>query len=386
MNLKTDTPATRRYLERAQAVLPELVREVVTICQIPAPTNQEERRTGYVYERMTALGLDGVAADEVGNVVGRMRGKGTGPVVLVAAHIDTVFPLDTDLTLEEDGDILRAPGVGDNSASVATMLFAAGLLKEADSRLDGDVLFAATVGEEGLGNLRGIRRVMEQYGREIDYVVAIDGSLGSMVRQAVGSRRFRLVVTAEGGHSWGAFGAPSAIHGLGRMIASIADIRVPANPKTTFNVGTISGGTSVNTIAARAEAVIDLRSLEIEELRRLEEKVRRIVTDVSRSSGVTATMDLIGDRPAGSVPEEHPLCQAVKQVHQQLGMQTRCYPSSTDGNVPVSMGYPTVTVGVTLGGNGHRTDEYIHTTPLAKGLAQLALLLLEVQKLPHRLR
>jgi acetylornithine deacetylase/succinyl-diaminopimelate desuccinylase-like protein len=373
-------------LDLAQAALPDLVREVVTICEIPAPTFQESRRTEYVRDRMTALGLTQVTADDIGDVVGRYAGTGGGPTVLLAAHIDTVFPLETDVKVRRDGDLLRAPGVGDNSASVGTMLHTARLLIESETKLAGDVLFAATVGEEGLGNLRGIRKVMETYGSEIDYVIALDGSLGSLVRQGVGSRRFRLVVTAEGGHSWGAFGSPSAIHSLGRIIAQISDIRVPTNPKTTFNVGLISGGTSVNTIAARAEAVIDLRSLDVEELRRLEERMRRIVADVCRHAGVSAEFELLGDRPVGMIAEEHPLCQMVRRIHQQMGVQTRCYPSSTDANVPLSMGIPAVTVGVTLGGNGHRTDEYIHTPPLTRGLGQILLLLLAAQQLPVRSR
>jgi acetylornithine deacetylase/succinyl-diaminopimelate desuccinylase-like protein len=386
VNVQGETPVIRQLLDLAQAALPQVVQEVIEICQIPAPTFEEQQRTQHVRERMTALGLADVKADEVGNVVGRLGGTGRGPAVMLAAHIDTVFPMGTDVTVKRDGDILRAPGVGDNSASVAAMLHTARVLKEGSLRLDGDVYFAATVGEEGLGNLRGIRRVMEEYGALVDYVIALDGSLGSMVRQGVGSRRFRLTVTAEGGHSWGAFGSPSAIHSLGRIIAQVADIRVPTSPKTTFNVGLISGGTSVNTIAAQAEAVIDLRSLDVDELRRLEEKVRRIAADICRQSGVTHAFELLGDRPTGAILDDHPLCQAVRRVHHQMGMQTRVYPSSTDGNVPLSLGIPSVTVGVTLGGNGHRTDEYIHASPLGRGVGQLLLLLLEVQKLPVRPR
>jgi tripeptide aminopeptidase len=386
VTVQMDTPTARRFLEKAQSVFPELVREVITICEIPAPTFSEERRTQYVQARMISLGLADVTVDAVGNVIGWMRGTGTGPTILLAAHIDTVFPLETDVTVRVDGETLRAPSVGDNSASVAVMLYTAKLLLESDTQLSGDIIFVATVGEEGLGDLRGIRAIMKQFEAKIDYVLALDGSLGSLVRQGVGSRRFRVVVNAEGGHSWGAFGVPSAIHSLGRMITRITEIRVPANPKTTYNVGTISGGTSVNTVAARAEAVIDLRSLDREELRRLEDQVRRIVLEVAQNSGVTAELELLGDRPSGEIAEDHPLCRTVRLVHQQLGVQTRSYPSSTDGNVPLSQGVPAVTVGVTLGGNGHRTDEYIHTTPLVKGLGQVLLLLLTMQQLPARAR
>lgn len=385
MNLHLDAPIARRFIDTARASLPDIIREVTRVCQIPAPTFEEEERSAYVRDRLQGY-VDEVSVDELGDVVGRIRGTGGGPTVLLAAHIDTVFPRGTDVRVRVDGEILRAPGVGDNSASVGVMLQAARLLHEQSIRLPGDVLLAATVGEEGLGNLRGIRAVVERHEAELDYVLALDGSLGCMVRQGVGSRRLRLVVSTEGGHSWGAFGMPSAIHSLSRMIAQISELRVPANPKTTFNVGTISGGTSVNTIAARAEAVVDLRSLDPDELRRLEERVRRIATDVARQTGVTAQFELLGDRPSGVIAEDHPLCRVVRAVHGELGLQTRTYPSSTDSNIPLAMGIPAVTVGVTLGGNGHRTDEYIHSSTLGRGLAQVLLLLLALQKLPTRSR
>ncbi|MFZ5814142.1 MAG: M20/M25/M40 family metallo-hydrolase [Bacillota bacterium] len=386
MKQQLDSPIARHLTEMAEAALPQLVDEVIAICQIPAPTFQEQRRASYVQQRMAEIGLADVHRDAVGNVIGRLKGAGRGPVILVAAHLDTVFPLETDVTVHVDGEILRAPGVGDNSASVATMLHAARLMRLAGVEPAGEIIFAATCGEEGLGNLYGMRAVMEAVREEVDYVLPLDGSLGGLVRESVGSRRFRLVITTDGGHSWGAFGAPSAIHSLGRMIAQISDIRVPNHPKTTFNVGTISGGTSVNTIANRAEAVLDLRSLDREELFKLEERVKRIVSSVAHATGVVAELELLGDRPTGAIADDHPLCRLVREVHHYLGIGTRSYPSSTDGNIPLSMGIPAVTVGVTLGGNGHRLDEYIHTSPLTKGLAQVMLLLLGTQQLPIRAR
>ncbi|MGE5674125.1 MAG: M20/M25/M40 family metallo-hydrolase [Mycobacterium leprae] len=381
MQIQLDAPIASRLLAEAQTGLSELVQEVIRITQIPAPTDAEGQRSAYVAERMRQLGLETVEQDALGNVTGRITGTGGGPTLLLAAHLDTVFPIDTDVTVRVDGDILRAPGVGDNSASVAVMLAIAEKLRNAEVHLPGDLIFSATVGEEGLGNLRGIRAVMERFGASVDYVIVLDGSLGSLVRQGVGSRRLKAIVTGDGGHSWGAFGTPSAIHALGRIISQISEIRVPSNPKTTFNVGMISGGTSVNTIAAHAEAVIDMRSLDRDELRRLEEKVRRIAADVAHQSGVKVELELLGDRPTGSIADDHPLCQAVRTVHQRLGIQTRVYPSSTDGNIPLSLGKPAVTVGVTLGGNGHRVDEYIHTAPLTQGLGQALLLLLAAQGL-----
>ncbi|MFO7172308.1 MAG: M20/M25/M40 family metallo-hydrolase [Bacillota bacterium] len=364
--------------------LDELVDEVARIAEIPAPTGAEARRAAYVAERMRQCGLTGVETDPVGNVLGRvLPPAGTGqPRILLAAHLDTVFPEETPLEIRRDGDLLRGPGVGDNAAGLAGLLGAGRLLVELADRLRGEVILAATVGEEGLGNLRGMRALMERYGDTVDYVLALDGTLGGMVRQAVGSRRLRLRVLAEGGHSWGAFGAPSAIHSLCRMVAAIADLSVPENPKTTYNVGLIRGGTSVNTIAPEAEAVLDLRSVDPGELDRLERRVRRSVAAVAARDGVRVEVELLGERPAGEVPESHPLCQVVRAVHRRLGIQTRVYPSSTDGNIPLSMGIPAVTIGVTVGANGHRVDEYIETRPLARGVAQVVLAVLALQEVP----
>ncbi|MCG0237957.1 MAG: M20/M25/M40 family metallo-hydrolase [Firmicutes bacterium] len=364
--------------------LDELVDEVARIAGIPAPTGAEGRRAAYVAERMRQCGLAGVETDPVGNVLGRvLPPAGAGqPRILLAAHLDTVFPEETPLEIRRDGHLLRGPGVGDNAAGLAGLIGAGRLLVELADRLRGEVILAATVGEEGLGNLRGMRALMERYGDTVDYVLALDGTLGGMVRQAVGSRRLRLRVLAEGGHSWGAFGAPSAVHSLCRMVAAIADLPVPSNPKTTYNVGLIRGGTSVNTIAAEAEAVLDLRSLDPRELDRLERRVRRSVAAIAARDGVRVEVELLGERPAGEVPESHPLCQVVRAVHRRLGIQTRVYPSSTDGNIPLAMGIPAVTIGVTVGANGHRVDEYIETRPLARGVAQVVLAVLALQEVP----
>lgn len=377
-------PMAERALALARTVQPLVVREIQQLCPIPAPTFAEEERARYVARRLAEFGLAQIEVDPLWNVVARLPGRGNGPTLLFAAHMDTVFPSETDLRVQVEGEILRAPSVGDNTAAVAVLLHVARLLQEGELQPEGDVIFAATVGEEGLGNLRGIRALLDQSGADAEYVIPIDGSLGGLVAQGVASRRWRLQVTAEGGHSWGAFGAPSAIHALGRMIAAISEIRVPRTPKTTFNVGLIRGGTTVNTIAAEAEAVIDLRSLAPEELHRLEERVKRSVSQVAIETGTFAKWELLGDRPGGSIPADHPLCQLVRSVHEGLAIPTRAYASSTDGNIPLSRGIPAVTVGVTLGGNGHRLDEYIHTSPLVKGIAQILLLIEGAASLPRR--
>lgn len=380
------TPAARQLQQLAYQHLSDVLEEAVTLAQIPAPTFAEQARAAHVKRRMAVIGLTDIDADEAGNVVGRWPGSGGGPTLLLAAHMDSVFPADTALRVRREADTLHGPGICDNASGLAAMIWTAHILARSNFRLAGDVLFAATSGEEGLGDLRGMREVMRRFGSQVDYVIPVDGSLGGMVRQAVGVRRLEVTVTAEGGHSWGAFGATSAVHVLGRIIARLSEIRVPQNPKTTYNVGVISGGTSINTIAAVARAQIDLRSISPEELKRLEAQVRRMVQMTAEDGGARADLTVIGDRPVGSIAESHPLCQAVRAVHQHLNIQTRVYPSSTDGNIPLSQGIPAVTIGVTIGGNGHRTDEYIHTAPMAKGLAQILLVLLAAQQLEPRVR
>lgn len=373
-----------RYLREHEA---ETIEELVRLAETPAPTFAEARRAHYVYQRLRALGLGDVTRDDIDNVVGVWPGtEPCEPAVLVAAHMDTVFPEETPLTARRDGDRLLGPGVGDNASNLAGMLAVAEALVRNDLHLRRDILFAATVCEEGLGDLRGIRQLMERLGSRVACVIAADGGLGGLVHQGVGSRRLRLTCLAQGGHSWGAFGAPSAIHVLGRIIADISRLSVPRRPRTTFNVGMVSGGTSINTIAPAAEALIDLRSVDAQELRRLEDRVRRIVEQTSAAAGTRYRLEVIGDRPTGSIPDSHPLVQAVRLVHRRLGIETHSVPSSTDANIPLHLGIPAVTVGVTSGGNGHLVEEFICTKPLVQGLQQLALILAVVQDLPAERR
>lgn len=376
------TAAGRECLDLAKSCRNDLISEVVRICEIPAPTFHEEARAAYLEKRMVEAGLEGVYRDRVGNIIGRRRGRQAEPAVILAAHLDTVFPLDTEIKVRRTADALHGPGIGDNSSSLGALIWVARILDLAAVTLERDIIFCATVGEEGLGDLRGMKEIMGTFGERSACVIPLDGSLGGLVYEAVGSRRLRLKVTAEGGHSWGAFGAPSAIHSLGRIVARVSEIEVPRDPKTTYNVGVISGGTSVNTIAASAECLLDLRSVNHEELEKLEKRVMAIVGQVAKDTAVDASADLLGDRPAGSIPRDHELCLMVRAIHQHLGIVTKAYPSSTDGNIPLSMGIPSVSIGVTTGANGHRLDEYIFTDPLDKGMQQVILLLLALQRTP----
>jgi acetylornithine deacetylase/succinyl-diaminopimelate desuccinylase-like protein len=239
---------------------------------------------------------------------------------------------------------------------------------------DADILVAATVGEEGLGNLRGIRAAVERYRDDIGAVIAVEGhNLGRVTHAGVGSTRWRVRVNGPGGHSWGAFGRPSAIHGLARIVSGIAEIEVPRNPKTTFNVGTIEGGTSVNTIAAEASALIDMRSIDPAALARLVDRVGEIASRAA-DDDLSVDIDVLGERPAGTCPRSHPLVSAAGAVLREVGFEPIYDASSTDANIPISLGIPAVCIGITHGGQGHTTSEFIEIAPVVSGLTQLSLL------------
>jgi len=348
------------------------------ICAIPAPTFSEERRAAFVQEEFAAQGLD-AWIDEAGNVCARRRGRGRG-VLLLTAHTDTVFPASADLSVYQEGDRLVGPGIGDNSLSVAALLTLPQILDQADVQTGSDLVLCANTGEEGLGNLRGMRHAVATYRDDLTAVIVLEGHhLGRVYNQAVGSRRLRITVTAPGGHSWGAFGQASAIHVLGDMIAAIAQLPVPAEPKTTFNVGMIDGGVSINTIAPRATMTLDLRSVDPTSLTHLISRVGAIVEAASDAArGVSVHSEIIGDRPGGVIPADAPVIQATLDTLQALGLDPQLAAGSTDANIPIAEGIPAVCIGLTTGEHAHRRDEYIDIPPLAAGLKQLALLVAHV--------
>ncbi len=355
--------------------VPTVVDLAARIAAVPAPTGDEGDRSQLVAGLFRNAGVDELTVDELGDVVATVRGKDcVTPAVLLAAHLDTVFPASTPLTVRRDGDRLFGPGVGDNSLGVAAVVILPEILRALDVRPAVDLLLTGNVGEEGLGNLRGMRAVMEAHPR-VGAAIAIEGhNLGRVTHVAVGSRRLRVVVRGPGGHSWGDYGRPSAVHALGKLIADLATVPLPTNPKTTFNVGLIEGGVSVNTIAPTASCVVDLRSTDPASLRRLADRVDQTVAEMQ--DGVTATVEVLGERPAGVVPADSPIVSRALQTLRVLGIDPACDASSTDANVPIGRGLPAVCIGLTHGANAHREDEYIESGPLATGLAQLVLLAL----------
>jgi acetylornithine deacetylase/succinyl-diaminopimelate desuccinylase-like protein len=362
----------------AAAMAPTVVDWTRRIAAIPAPTGDEAERSRFVATLMRWLELD-PQADDLHDVVARVPGAAgmAGPAVLLAAHLDTVFVRSTPLPITTDGDRLLGPGIGDNSVGVAAVLAVPSILRAADQQPGADLLLTGNVGEEGLGNLRGIRAVMDANPR-VAAVVAVEGhNLGRVTHVAVGSRRLRITATGPGGHSWGDFGRPSAIHALARLVADLDAIPLAWSPKTTLNVGAIEGGISINSIAPMATCLLDLRSVDAEALARLSERVDRTIQAANRN-GVVFSTEVMGERPAGHVSLHSPAVKAVSGVLAALGIDASFDASSTDANIALSRGLPALCVGLTTGGNVHREDEYIDTEPLALGLSQLGLLALEL--------
>jgi acetylornithine deacetylase/succinyl-diaminopimelate desuccinylase-like protein len=344
------------------------------ICAVPSPTHAERQRAEFVAGIFRELGYE-PEMDDVDNVYARRGDKG-GKVVLVLAHTDTVFPAGTPIEVRRDERYLYGPGIGDNSSNLAGMLTALQILDELNIATETDIIFCADVGEEGLGNLRGARAAVERYRDQLGAVVVLDGRIGRVTISGVGSLRWRVTVRGPGGHSFGAFGTPSAIHGLSRIIASIADIEVPKDPKTTYNAGIIEGGTSVNTIAASASMILDMRSADADELQKLADTVRAII-ERAPGEGLTTEIELLGERPAGSQPADHPLIQIAVEASRWAGHPPELQASSTDLNIPVSFGIPGVCVGTSIGEGTHTVNEQIQIEPFADGVAQVTRLLID---------
>lgn len=366
--------AVAKALAWVDAHAGQIADEAIRICEIPAPTFDEGERAKYVRGRFEALGLEDVTIDAAGNVRGRRPGTGAGPDLAMAAHLDTVFPRETNVKVRREGSRLLAPGIGDNSVAIAALLAMVEALNAAGVKTGGDLDLASNTCEEGLGNLKGMRAFMADVKDRVAAAIAVEGmKVNRIIHVAVGSRRYKVIYTARGGHSWGHFGSPSAIHILGRAIADISRLEVLTDPKTTYNVGVIHGGTTVNTIAAEADMLVDMRSIDAGSLATLEKRVLDIVERSAREGDGQVKLELVGDRPAGAIPADHPVVQTCLAVHQALGLTTFTEPGSTDHNVPLSMGLPGVCISITEGANEHRLDEYIETGPIPTGVKNILL-------------
>ena len=362
----------------------QLLEETLRVCHIPAPTFDEAERAVYVAERMRTIALSDVQVDDIHNVSGVLHCGGSGPTTLVVAHLDTVFPRSTPLHVRRTKQRLYGPGIGDNSLAVAAMLNVAAAMKRFRPVAAGRIIFAASVGEEGLGNLCGIRKIMETWGNDLDTVIAVEGHGVDEIRHAgIGSTRLKVTFTGPGGHSWGAFGTPSAVHAMGTVIHKLSRFKTSNNPRTTFNVGMVEGGASVNTIAPRATMLVDLRSVSARHLTQLEARVNHLLEDVGHHTGVGVKSTVVGRRPAASLPVSHPLCKGIVDIRKRLRMRPAIFSaSSTDANLPLSLGLPSVCLGITRGGMAHTVKEYIECSPILGGVKQLYFALLHTLESP----
>jgi acetylornithine deacetylase/succinyl-diaminopimelate desuccinylase-like protein len=361
-------PKIIKTLEDIKADDDRALAEQKRITEIPAPPYKESVRAAYYLKRFQELGFRDASIDAEGNVIGLRKGSGGGPRLVVSAHLDTVFPEGTDVTVKEKDGIILAPGIGDDSRGLAALLSLIQAMNANDVKTVGDVLFVGTVGEEELGNLRGVKALFRDHA-DIDGFISIDGlGITRIVNQATGSHRYEMIFKGPGGHSFQEFGLPSAIHAMGRAIAKISDLQAPPQPKTTFTVGTVAGGTSVNAIAAEARMAVDIRSDSTEELLKLEARllglVKQAVAEENKrwnSDKISVEIKLIGDRPAGIVALDSPIVQATQRAVAVVTRAPRVTfaGSSTDSNWAMSRGIPAVTIGGGgEGGNWHSRNEW----------------------------
>ncbi|MGE5073724.1 MAG: M20/M25/M40 family metallo-hydrolase [Anaerolineae bacterium] len=351
--------------------LERLLDLAVRIQQIPAPTFAEKARAEFVHALFVEEGLVDVAIDELGNVYGRLPGTRAGRPLIVSAHLDTVFPVDTPLDSVRDDERLHGPGIGDNSLGVASLFGLLWALRERGTARAGDVWFVANVGEEGLGNLRGMKAVVDRFGSNVKAYLVVEGTaLAHVYHRAIAVQRYRVTVRTAGGHSWSDYGQPSAIHELARIVTHMAGLPIPASPRSSLNVGLISGGTGVNVVAPEARLDLDVRSESPEALDGLVRRVRDIVAAANRD-GVTSSMERIGERPAGQIPQDHPLIKLAEACLAEQGLKATFTSGSTDANIPLSRGYPALVLGVTTGGGAHTVQEYIDIPPIEIGMEQL---------------
>lgn len=361
---------------------PNLVNRVldmaIAIQQIPAPTFAESKRAAFVCECFNEAGLADVAIDATGNVYGRLPGRGRAQPVVVSAHTDTVFPAKTNLTVHREADKIHGPGIGDNSLGVAGLFGLVWALAtkrpsrpEVKSELPGDLWLVANVCEEGLGDLRGMRAVVDRFEDSPRAYIILEGmALGQIYHRGLGVQRYRITIRTSGGHSWVDYGRPSAIHELGGLVTRLTALPLPTRPRTSLNVGIIQGGTSINTIAAEASLELDLRSEGGRALGDLTGWVESLVRATNRSN-IAASCEVIGRRPAGKISTRHPLVQLAWDCLEAQDIRPNLGVGSTDANIPLSRGLPAVCVGLTHGSGAHTVQEFIHTEPVSKGLAQV---------------
>lgn len=346
-----------------------LIDLAIEIQQVAAPTFTEGPRGEFIRGLFEKENLKDISIDSLGNVYARLPGKNKkAKPLIISAHLDTVFPMSINLAVKKEAGKIIAPGIGDNSLGVAALFGILWALRERKIEMKHDVWFAANVGEEGLGDLRGMRGVVERFKSDVIGYLVLEGlALGHIYHRAIGVRRYRIMAKTAGGHSWSDYGQPSAVHELATLVTQLTAIHLPREPRTTMNVGTFGGGTGINVLASEAKCELDLRSEDPATLGKLIQQVEETIINASRD-GVKITAEVIGERPAGEISAEHKLIQiALDCVHEQ-GLNALLTTGSTDANIPLSKNIPAIVMGVTTGGGAHTTHEYIDTHPIEKGM------------------
>lgn len=375
--------AIKGAIEGLRASEPQTIEDQIRLCEVEAPPFKEAKRAALYAQMFKEAGLTNVRIDKEGNVLGEKRGTQPKPHLVFSAHLDTVFPEGTDVTVKRDGAILRGPGIGDDCRGLTVVLAVARAMVRSNLQTPGTITFVGTVGEEGLGDLRGVKYLFrEGLKGQIDRFVSVDGSGFGVTNQAVGSLRYRVTFKGPGGHSYGSFGMVNPIHALGRAMSRIADFEVPREPKTTFSVGRIGGGTSVNSIPFEAWAEVDMRSVDPAALKALDARFHKALDEAAAdenarwgSRDLTVDKQLVGDRPAGSTPADSAIVVAAMAAGKALGLTTTLNEGSTDSNIPMNLGVPAITIdGGGRGSGAHALDEAFDTTDSWQG-TQWALLI-----------
>jgi tripeptide aminopeptidase len=350
---------------------PTTMKELIELTQIPAPPFGENKRAERFQQMLKEAGVDSIWTDEVGNVLALRKGKGNGKTIALEAHLDTVFPLITDVNIKFKGDTLFAPGVGDDTRGLSMVLTVLKSLNKASISTASDILFIGAVGEEGLGDLRGVRNLFKPGKAKIDSYIAIDGGdIGRINNKGLGSLRYKVTFNGPGGHSWGAFGLANPHHAMGKAIDyfnTAASAYVESGPKTTFNVGRIGGGTSVNSIPFETWIEVDMRSVSPEKLTGIEKiflaQINKALSDynttVTKGPKLSLNLEKIGERPSGELPESLPLIQRAIAATSYFKAEPILTRGSTNSNIPISLGVPSITIGRGgKSGGAHSLDEW----------------------------
>lgn len=360
-----------------QDQIQQLIEWAIELQQIPAPTFSETDRAAHLLSLFHQVGASDVELDECGNVWTRIPGGDKKPV-MVTAHLDSVHPLKQSLLIKRSNSQVTGPGIGDNALGLAALVELARFHIKAGIKLPGDLILVATVGEEGLGNLKGMQKVLEKLGGIPHCTIVLEGiGLGQIQQRALGALRYRIQVKTVGGHSWSDYGNPSAIHELVKLATEIQSIPLPSSPRTTMNIGVIRGGTAINAIAQTACMELDLRSEDAQVLMDVASQIKKLVVFLQQT-GVETTLEEIGSRPAGSIPSFDPFLHLARKTLLNLGINPRMIISSTDASLLIQKHYPVISIGLTTGSGVHTVDETIDIQPLSTGLKQLYTIVSEV--------